>query len=129
MTATEVSYESPGKPPLAIAQGELLGTLTAGQTLSIERVTLEQGSVRYWGSGAVGLDPSNRPSGKLDTQTNDLDGLLKIIEPHLELTNDQIAGLKAILSLLGSSGKAPLTAKDGVLYLGPFKLTDLPPLY
>ena len=85
--------------------------------------------MNYSGSGSVGLDNVNRLSGKLDTQTNDLDGLLTILSPHLQLTEDKKAGLRAMLGLLGNEARAPLIAKDGILYLGPFKLTELQPLY
>ena len=33
-----------------------------------------------------------------------------------------------MLRLLGGEAKVPLIAKDGVLYLGPFRIADLPPL-
>jgi hypothetical protein len=98
-------------------------------TLKIDRIALEQGGVHYWGSGIVGLDAKNRPSGKLDTQTNDLDGLLRILGPHLQLTDEQKSGLRTMLGLLGSDARAPLIAQDGVFYIGPFRVADLPPLY
>ena len=34
-----------------------------------------------------------------------------------------------MLGLLGNEAKAPLIAQDGVLYLGPFKVAELQPLY
>ena len=36
---------------------------------------------------------------------------------------------RAMLGLLGNEAKVPVIARDGALYLGPFKVTDLPPLY
>ena len=106
-----------------------MGTLSPERTLRVDNVSLQQKAVRYWGSGVVGLDAANRPSGKLDTQTNDLDGLLAILKPHLRLTDEEGSGLRAILGLLGNGSRTPLIARDGVLYLGPFKLAELRPLY
>jgi len=129
VSARDFKLQQPGKPSLSIREGEFLGTLSSGRTLKVERFHLQQDAVNYSGSGSVGLDNVNRLSGKLDTQTNDLDGLLTILSPHLQLTEDKKAGLRAMLGLLGNEARAPLIAKDGILYLGPFKLTELQPLY
>lgn len=129
ISADEVDYQPPGKPPLAIGRGELLGSVSPSGELKVERFAVEEDAVRYWGSGALALDAARRPSGKLETKTNDLDGLLKLLEPHLRLTGDQKSGLRTMLGLLGNEARAPLIAQEGVLYLGPFKIADLPPLY
>jgi hypothetical protein len=34
-----------------------------------------------------------------------------------------------MISLLGNEAKVPVIARDGTLYLGPFKVTDIQPLY
>lgn len=128
-SADKVNYQPTGRPPLLIDRGDLLGTVTDRMTLNIEKISMEQGAVRYWGSGTVGLDDAHRPSGKIATQTNDLDGLFAILGPHLEMTDDQKTGLRAMLGILGNEAKAPLIAQDGRLYLGPFKIADIPPLY
>jgi hypothetical protein len=129
VSVKNMNFQPPGNPPLVITQGDLLATLTTDRSLNVERVSLRQETVQYWGSGAIALDAQNRPVGKLDTATNDLDGLLKILGPHLQLTADQQAGLRSMLGLLGNEAKAPLIARDGALYLGPFKLTGIHPLY
>jgi hypothetical protein len=129
VSAKDVLFQPTGRPPLEISESELLGTLSPDRSLNIERLALQQHEVRYWGTGALELDAAHRPSGRLDTQTNDLNGLLDLLDPHLQLTDEQKAGLRSMLGLLGSEAKAPLIARDGVLYLGPFKLTELEPLY
>lgn len=129
LSAKDVLFGPPGMPPLSIGEGELLGTLSRENSLAVERLSLQQKGVRYWGSGTLSLDTANRPSGKLDTQTNDLDGLLSLLDPHLQLTEEKKAGLRSMLGLLGNEAKAPLIAQDGVLYLGPFRLAELKPLY
>jgi hypothetical protein len=128
ISARNVKIERPGKPVIAIGEGEFTGTLT-GLSLTVSRITLQQDAVRYWGSGTLALDALNRPIGKLDTETNDLDGLLTFLDPHLELTPEQKAGLRSMLGLLGNEAKAPLIARDGVVYLGPFKIGEIMPLY
>ena len=128
-SAKDILFQPPGTPPLAIGEGELLGTLSPDRALNIERLSLQQHEVRYWGTGTLELDTAHRPSGRLDTQTNDLNGLLDLLDPHLQLTDEQKAGLRSMLGVLGSEAKAPLIARDGVLYLGPFKLAELKPLY
>jgi hypothetical protein len=129
VSAKDVLFQPPGTPPLSIGEGELQGTLSLDRSLNIERLSLQQQEVRYWGTGKLALDAAHRPSGRLDTQTNDLNGLLDLLDPHLQLTDEQKAGLRSMLGLLGSEAKAPLIAREGVLYLGPFKLAELKPLY
>jgi hypothetical protein len=129
VSTKDVLFQPPGEPPLSIGEGELLGTLSPDRSLNIERLSLEQNEIRYWGTGALELDAAHRPSGRLDTQTNDLKGLLNLLQPHLQLTDEKKAGLRSMLGLLGSEAKAPLIARDGILYLGPFKLAELKPLY
>jgi hypothetical protein len=129
VSTKDVLFQPPGAPPLSIGEGELLGTLSPDRSLNIERLSLQQNEVRYWGTGKLELDTAHRPSGRLDTQTNDLSGLLSLLDPHLQLTDEKKAGLRSMLGLLGSEAKAPLIARDGVLYLGPFKLAELKPLY
>ncbi len=128
-SAKDMILQTPGRPALSIAGGEFLGTLLPGKSLSVERFELHENSTRYWGAGSLALDSTNRLSGKLETQTNDLDGLLAILDPYLALTVEKRAALRSVLALLGNEAKAPLIAQDGVLYVGPFRLTDLQPLY
>jgi hypothetical protein len=128
-SAKRISFQQAGKPTLSIAEGEFLGTLMPDRSLKIAHLELRQNMIRYWGAGALTLDSENRLSGKLETQTNDFDALLTLLDPHLALTEDGKAGLRSVLALLGNEAKATLIARDGVLYLGPFRLTDLQPLY
>jgi hypothetical protein len=129
LTANDAVYQPLGKAPLSLSTVDFLGRLTPDNSLEIERIAFEQGKVRYWGQGKLAVDPLHRPDGRVDTETNDLDGLLSMLEPHLQLAAEQKSGLRAMLGLLGNEAKAPLIAKDGVLYLGPFKIGDLVPLY
>ncbi len=129
ISAKDVLFQPPDGPPFSISEGELLGTLSSNSSLTVERLSLQQNEIRYWGTGTLELDAAHRPTGRLDTQTNDLNGLLSLLDPHLQLTDEQKAALRSMLGLLGSEAKAPLIARDGILYLGPFKLAELTPLY
>lgn len=128
VSLTKGEIQLPERPPLALAQADVLGRLTPQETLAVDRVELQQGAVRYWGSGEITLDAMGRPAGKLETETNDVDGLLALVATQLKMREDQVSSLRAVLKLLGSEAKLPFIAKDGVLYLGPFRVADLPPL-
>ncbi|MFN4140587.1 DUF2125 domain-containing protein [Aestuariivirga sp.] len=129
LSLSDIVWEPQGRPPLKIAQAELLGTLTAESALRIDRVELKQGNLRYWGSGMLRLDESRRLAGMLETETNDLDGLLALVAPHLQIDGGDSANLRTMMTLLGESARLPIIAKDGALYIGPFKIADLAPLY
>ena len=124
-----LNYQPAGRPELRIERSDVHGFLSAGNTFSVEKVVLSQGTVRYWGMGKVQIDAANRIAGKLSTETNDLDGLMSILEPHLDLTASQVANLRKMLGLLGNESRADITARDGQLYVGPFKIAGLVPLY
>jgi hypothetical protein len=129
LSASKSNYQPDGRPPLMVAAGSLLGTLRLDGVLAVSNIELQEGPTIYKGKGEVRLDTAHRIAGQLATETNDFDGLMRILEPHLEMTPDQFAGLKAMMGLLGQNSKATLIAQDGALYIGPFKVADLLPLY
>lgn len=128
-SVSKLSYQPDGRPPLLIDDSNVLGVLQPDMSVKVDKVELSQGAVRYWGSGMVSLNPERRISGKLSTETNDLDGLLKILEPHFDMTDQEKAGFRTVLGLLGNEAKADIVARDGQLFIGPFKAIDLLPLY
>lgn len=128
-SVTQFSYQPDGRPPLIIDQGNLLGTLKVDRTFSVSKIDLSKGATHYWGTGDVKLDQQHRIAGQLATETNDIDGLLKILEPHLMITDQQKSNLRMMLGLLGKQARADIIARDGQLYVGPFKVADLIPLY
>jgi hypothetical protein len=126
---TKLNYQPAGRPELLIDQADFVGTITGDNTLNVEKIELAQGTVRYWGTGEVTIDTGKRLSGKLSTETNDLDGLLAILEPRLDISAEQKDGLRNVLGLLGNEAKADIIAREGQLYIGPFKVADLIALY
>lgn len=129
VSLTAGSYEPIGKPPVRIDSGTVMATLTPDPTLRIDSFELKQGELRYWGSGSLSLDQDRRIAGQINTETNDIKALLGIVGPQLDLSEGKTSNLVTMLGLLGSTAKAPIIAKDGVLYLGPFRIAELKPLY
>ena len=126
--ATRLATEIPDKPPLAIDEARLIGTLTSGHRLEIAEASLVSGGIKLSGKGEVELDSELRPSGVIHAETNDPDGLFKLLDPYLEMSGKQRSMLQAMLALLGSDAKADIIAKNGELFIGPMKVGDLVPL-
>ena len=129
LQVTDVTYLPPGRPPIHVDDGTLQGTLQADQSFKIDRFELHQGQLVYWGSGTLALDAQRRVSGQVNTETNDAKALLAVAGPQLGLSDSKLASLRTMLGLLGSDAKAPIIARDGVLFLGPFQIAELKPLY
>ncbi len=122
-------WQRPDRPELLIDQGQLTGSLDKAMALNVQRIELSRGTVRYWGSGRIELDVLHRPSGELATETNDLNGLLDIIGPHLLMTVREKANLRMVLGLLGQKAKAGMTFSQGEFFIGPYKISNVVPLY
>ena len=45
------------------------------------------------------------------------------------MSDQQRAAFKTIMGLLGQQAEADIIARDGELYVGPFKIANLLPLY
>jgi hypothetical protein len=125
----KLNYQPDGRPELLLDKGDLLGVISSDGNLAVRKLELRQGNVRYWGAGNVALDEYHRMAGKLATETNDLDGLLSILEPHFDMNDQQKASFRTILGLLGSEAKSDIIARNGELFVGPFKVADLLPLF
>lgn len=130
---TELTVIPQDNPPITVSSAELFGH-TSGQTLEISRLKISQGAVDFAATGTVSLDAQNRLAGKLSSQTNDLDGVMKFIEPIFALNEQDSATIKNLVSLAGrdpatNTTKADFIARDGALYWGLIKFADLTPLY
>ena len=128
ISMTGVHHQRPGRPHLDIDSVDLLGTLQLDRQLQVHSIVLKRKEITWQGTGEVRLDPQTRIAGTLHTETNDLDGLLAILEPHLVMTDQQRLAFKTVMGLLGQQAKADVIAKDGELYIGPFKIAELLPL-
>jgi hypothetical protein len=104
------------------------------EPLEISSLKISQGLVDLSAQGKIILDPRHRLAGKLSSQTNDIDGLMKFIAPIFALKEEDRAAIKNLVSLTGTdpatnTTKADFIAKDGALYWGLLKLADLKSLY
>ena len=119
---------------LPIDHAEFLAQTNGKTSLDISALTISSGSVNFEGQGKIALDANHILTGKLSTQTNDIDGLLKLISPLFEMTGKDQAAIKSLLATQGNvpnspRQKADFIGRDGGLYWGPFKLTGLEPVY
>ena len=129
ITLENAAYNSPGKPPLIVDHAQLLATLADNHELAVNDLQLTQGTLKLWGKGTVGLDAAHRIAGRIASQTNDLNQLLAVLDPHIKASEQERATLKALLGLLGQQAKADFVAQDGDLFIGPLKIGVLLPLY
>jgi hypothetical protein len=139
----ELTVIQPDNSPIIVSSAELVGQTSAsllterrlaGQTLDISSLKISQGPVEFAATGTVSLDPQHRLAGRLSSQTNDIDGVMKFLEPILALNKEDSATIKNLVTLTGTdpatkTTKADFVAKDGALYWGLIKLADLTPLY
>ncbi len=130
----ELTVIRPENPPITVSSAELVGQTSAGQSLEISSLKISQGPVEFTATGTVSLDAQHRLAGKLSSQTNDIDGLMKFIEPIFALNEQDRTTITNLVTLTGSdpatnTTKADFSAKDGALYWGLIKLADLTPLY
>ncbi len=139
----ELTVIQPDNPPITVSSAEFVGQTDAsllsqqrlvGHSLEISALKISQNAVDFAATGTASLDPQHRLAGKLSSQTNDINGLMKFIEPIFTLNEQDSATIKNLVTLTGSdpatkTTKADFTAKDGALYWGLIKLADLTPLY
>jgi hypothetical protein len=139
----ELTVIQPDNPPITVSSAELIGQTSAalltqrrlaGHSLDISALKISQGPVEFAATGTVSLDPQHRLAGKLSSQTNDLEGVMKFIEPIFALNEQDSATIKNLVTLTGrdpatNTTKADFSAKEGAFYWGLIKLTDLEPLY
>lgn len=115
--------------PLRIDEGVLRGTLDASYRLAVERIDLRHRGIACRGTGELSLDSGHRPQGRLATETNDLPGLMNLLEPHLSLNDRQRGNLRMLAGLMGQTARIDLVAQDGAFFVGPLKVAELVPLY
>jgi hypothetical protein len=119
----------PGRPPLAADTVEFRGTVTAPSHLDISNLVVAAGAITASARGAIDLDDSHRPVGKVTVETNDARGLLDRIAPDLAMTDQQKSAANALVGFLGSTPRLDIVASDGQLFVGPIPAGRLDPLY
>ncbi|HUR42850.1 MAG TPA: DUF2125 domain-containing protein [Aestuariivirga sp.] len=129
VTVEEAIYNSPGKPPLTIDSAQLLGTVDAKHELTINDLQLHQSGFKLWGKGSLSLDDERRIQGLVKAETDNVGRLLTVLDPYIELPDQDRTTLKLVLSLFGKKAKADLVAREGQLFIGPVRVGELLPLY
>lgn len=119
----------PGRPPIAADHAQAIATIDGPLHATIADISAEFGTARIWAKGDAGLDAAHRPRGRLTVATNDLKGMMAILDPQLDLTDKQRAGLAMALAFLGKEAKTDIAAQDGELRVGPLNLGPLAPLF
>lgn len=118
-----------GEPPLLIDQIQMRARLTPNGTFEIQSMLLRAGSTELTGRGSLNLDTLYRLSGQINATTNDVEGLLRLAEPHLDIHDREKATLRALLSLLNKNTSIAISARNGELFIGPIKVAELVPLF
>lgn len=129
VTLADARYLAPGKPPLIIERAQILALITTSRTVEIRQAIAQQGPLQLSAKGTIGLDDMHRLAGSIAVETNDLNGLMTVLDPHIRLTDQQRLAIKTLLGLLGKEARSSLIAKNGEFFLGPVKIGNLVPLY
>jgi hypothetical protein len=111
----------------------LEGTLSTGPLLllTIDGLDLRAQQIGVHGSGNVALDEQRRLAGRLKLSVDRLDLLLADLDRAGLFSEKETAGA-SLLALLGAKNRRvtlELKLDRGRVYLGPFKLGELPPLW
>lgn len=128
-SAAAAHLQNPGLEPLDIGQASFVATLLPSERLKVESLAFSDAGVTWSGQGEIWMDRQRQIAGTLHTRTNSIDGLLDVLAPYFQLTQQQQAAFKSVLGLLGQQTVADITARDGDLYVGPMRIAKLAPLY
>lgn len=119
-------------PRAALGRDLLAYLAESGEKAGIVEVTLKKGGLTITASGEIGITPQGQIDGNLKTATNRLDLLMDELKQNFGLAEKDAQTLTTMIGLLQPGKTSDVTldliAKDGKLYWGPVKLTDLPPV-
>ncbi|MBK6298905.1 MAG: hypothetical protein IPF48_13660 [Sphingomonadales bacterium] len=121
-------YHPNSRPSLPIDEGVIRGFLTPERKALIDNIEVSQSKIRLWGQGEFTLMMPAAPGQSLDrdkrSQWTPRAPGSTLISPR----NKNLA-FAQYLGLLGNEAKADIIAKDGSLFVGPFRAADLRPLF
>ena len=115
-------------------RGQVTSPSLQNPAVNISSLEITAGSVNFEAQGDIAVDNAHLISGSISSQTNDIDGVLALLTPLLDLKGDDIVAVKGLLLMQGNDMKSPVqkaqfTARNGSIYLGLLKLADVEPLY
>ncbi|MGE0241816.1 MAG: DUF2125 domain-containing protein [Parvibaculaceae bacterium] len=119
--------------PRKIIGRDLLAALAgSGEKIGIDSIRLKKGDLVVTAKGEIGLSAAGLVDGRLVTTSNRLDLLVAELEQNFGLSAKDAQALTTMIGLLQPGKTTDVTldliAKDGKLYWGPVKLTELPPV-
>jgi hypothetical protein len=107
----------------------------AGGRIEVKQVRLERGDTLAVGSGELTVNPQGRLEGRINTTVAGAEALIN----DIAAANQKKLGFSISISsgLLGGNKKLdgrpaislPLRIGDGMIYFGPLKLGEIPPLF
>jgi hypothetical protein len=117
-------------PRKALGRDNLKALARSGEKIGIDSLRLAKGDLVMTAKGEIGVATSGQIEGHLTTTSNRLDLLLTELRQNFGLSDKDAQTLETMIGLL-QPGKTTnvtldLIAKDGKLYWGPVKLTELP---
>lgn len=123
-----------GTVPITALHSDLPRSLArSGKAIGVDTLRLKKGDLVMTAKGEVGLNAQGQVSGNLVTTTNRLDLLMAELKQTFGLPDKDAQTLTTMIGLLNPGKttdiKLDLIAKDGKLYWGPVKLTDIPPVF
>ncbi len=104
-------------------------------SFDIEALHMLWGDLDLTAEGEISLDRRYRPQGAITTLAGGYNDVIDGLTEQGQLDETLASIIKSALNLIALTGKdekgrlhIPLDMRGGMLYLGPIKLTDLPPL-
>jgi hypothetical protein len=101
--------------------------------LTIGQIDMQSAAIRYQASGSLKIGADARPQGSLKGSIQNFDHVLQALADRGILEENARMGAGAVLGLLGGNSpqgmKIDIAAEQGGLYVGPFRIADLPPLF
>lgn len=122
-----------GTVPRKAIRRDFLGLLAkSGEKIGIDSIRLKKGELIVIAKGEIGLTAAGQIDGRLTTTASRLDLLLTVLKEDFGLSDKDAQTLATMIGLLQPGKTTDITldliAKDGKLYWGPVKLTELPPV-
>jgi hypothetical protein len=106
-----------------------------GGTVELRRMVLRWGPLDATATGTLALDSQMRPIGAATAEAKNWEAVIDRMAENKHLSRGQVRGLKLGLGLLSKTApdgtkvlKAPISAQDGHLYIGPVQVAEVPPL-
>jgi hypothetical protein len=123
-----------GTVPRAAVDRDFLSRLgQSGKPVGIDTLRLKKGDLVMTAKGEVGVTAQGLVNGHLVTTTSRLDLLMNELKQTFGLSDKDAQTFATMIGLLQPGKttdiKLDLIAKDGKLYWGPVKLTDIPPVF